>query len=74
MIAFYHITFEAYDGRIVEANVEADYTPGEGFNSFYFDDVAATDLKTNETELFGEMPSEYLSDAEYAAEGSLPTE
>jgi hypothetical protein len=70
----YHITFETVDGRIVEADVEATFTPGEGFDGFVFDDVVITDQKTGLSEDFTFMPEDLVSEAEYAAEGQMPVE
>lgn len=71
----YHISFVASDGKLIEAEVEALYTPGEGFDEFNFDDVVVTDPATGESDFHNtHMPDEYLSEAEYEAEGKLPND
>ncbi len=63
--ANYRITFESDDKKIVDAEVEATFTPGEGFDSFEFDDITITDPTTGECELHDFMPEELVSWAEY---------
>jgi hypothetical protein len=70
----YHITFEALDRKIIEADVETHYTPGDGFDEFIWDNVLVTDPKTGMTEAHDFMPEEYVSEAEYDAEGKLPND
>jgi hypothetical protein len=73
--SFYHITFQASDGKIIEADVKAEYTPGDGFDNIEYQNVviATTSGRTGGATL-DRMPDEYVGEADFESEGKLPQE
>jgi hypothetical protein len=72
--AFYHITFQATDGKIIEADVKADYTPGDGFDNIEYQNVVVATMSGQCGAPLDRMPDEYVGEADFDAEGKLPQE